>query len=92
MLDSKTIHSLITPNQNDFQYKKQGPSPISLVRATRIFSMAKKFKNNFDLSLDIGDNPIYPFWTGPRIVFEMSKVALFIVIQLCYNELLPVSH
>ena len=50
-----------TPTQNDFQYKKQGPSPISLVRATRIFSKAKTLKKKFDLSLDIGDNPIYPF-------------------------------
>ena len=33
-----------TPIQNNFQYKKQGPSPISLVRATRIFSKAKTIK------------------------------------------------
>ena len=39
----------------------QGPSPISLVRATRIFSKAKTLKKNFDLSLAIGDIPIYPF-------------------------------
>ena len=35
---------LYTPTQNNFQYKKQGPSPISLVRATRIFSKAKTLK------------------------------------------------
>ena len=51
-----------TPTQNDFQYKKQGPSPISLVKATRIFFKAKTFKKKFDLSLDFGDNQIYPFW------------------------------
>ena len=52
----------ITPIQNDFQYKKQEPSPISLLRATRKFSKAKTLKiNKFDLSLDFGDNPIYPF-------------------------------
>jgi hypothetical protein len=33
-----------TPTQNDCQYKKQGPSPIFLVRATRIFSKAKTLK------------------------------------------------
>ena len=50
-----------TPIQENFIYKKQGPSPISLVRATRIFSEAKTLKKNFDLSLAIGGNPIYPF-------------------------------
>ena len=50
-----------TPIQENFIYKKQGPSPISLVRDTRIFSKAKTLKKNFDLSLAIGDNPIYPF-------------------------------
>ena len=35
---------LYTPTQNNFQSKKQGPSPISLVRATRIFSKAKTMK------------------------------------------------
>ena len=50
-----------TPIQENFIYKKQGPSPISLVRATRIFSKAKTLKKNFDLSLAIGDIPIYPF-------------------------------
>ena len=33
-----------TPIQENFIYKKQGPSPISLVRATRIFSKAKTLK------------------------------------------------
>ena len=51
-----------SPMQENFIYKKQGPSPISLVRATRIFSKAKTLKKKFDLSLAIGDNPIYPFW------------------------------
>ena len=37
-------HIRRTPTQNNFQYKKQGPSPISLVRATRIFSKAKTMK------------------------------------------------
>jgi hypothetical protein len=50
-----------TPIQENFIYKKQGPSPISMVRATRIFSKAKTLKKFFDLSLAIGDNPIYPF-------------------------------
>jgi hypothetical protein len=50
-----------TPIQENSIYKKQGPSPISLVRATRIFSKAKTLKKKFDLSLAIGDNPIYPF-------------------------------
>jgi hypothetical protein len=53
---------LLTPIQENSIYKKQGPSPISLVRATRIFSKAKTLKKIFDLSLAIGDNPIYPFW------------------------------
>ena len=34
----------ITPIQENSIYKKQGPSPISLVRATRIFSKAKTLK------------------------------------------------
>ena len=59
MGQSKTAH---TPIKENSMYKKQGPSPISLVRATRIFSKAKTLKKNFDLSLAIGDNPIYPFW------------------------------
>ena len=42
-----------TPIQNGFQYKKQ--------EATRIFSKAKTLFF-FYLSLDIRDNPIYPFW------------------------------
>ena len=50
-----------TPIQNNFQYKKQAPSPIYLVRATKIFSKAKTLIFFFDLSLAIGDNPIYPF-------------------------------
>ena len=50
-----------TPIQENFIYKKQGPSPISMVRATRIFSKAKTLKKYFDLSLAIRDNPIYPF-------------------------------
>ena len=57
-----------TPIQENFIYKKQGPSPISLVRAARIFSKAKTLKKKFDLSLAIRDNPIYPFEiarTGP---------------------------
>ena len=59
MGQSKTAH---TPIKENSMYKKQGPSPISLVRATRIFSKAKTLKKNFfDLSLAIGDNPIYPF-------------------------------
>ena len=33
----------------------QGQAPISLVRATRIFSKAKTLKKNFDPSLAIGD-------------------------------------
>ena len=53
-----TVH---TPIQENFIYKKQGPSPIFLVRATKIFSKAKTLKKIFDLSLAIGDNPIYPF-------------------------------
>ena len=52
---------VVTPIQENFIYKKQGPSPISLVRATRIFSKAKTLTNFFDLSLTIGDIPIYPF-------------------------------
>ena len=51
------IGSRVTPIQESFLYKKQGPSPISLVRATRIFSKAKTLKKN-DLSLDFGENPI----------------------------------
>ena len=37
--------------------------------------------------LDLGDNPIYLFWDGQDldIYFEKSKVAVFIVIQLCYK-------
>ena len=27
-------------------------------------------------------------WTGPRKFFEMSKVAFFIIIQLCYGQFL----
>ena len=46
------IGLLNTPIQENFIYKKQGPSPISLVRATRIFSKAKTLKNFFDLSLE----------------------------------------
>ena len=37
---------MYTPIQENFIYKKQGPSPISLVRATRILSKAKTLKNN----------------------------------------------
>jgi hypothetical protein len=51
----------LTPIQENFIYKKQGPSPISLVRDARIFSKAKTLKKIFDPSLAIGDNPIYPF-------------------------------
>ena len=40
------IGSRVTPIQESFLYKKQGPSPISLVRATRIFSKAKTLKKN----------------------------------------------
>ena len=40
--------------------KKQGPSPISLVRATRIFFKAKTLKEIY-LPLDFGDNLIYSF-------------------------------
>ena len=50
-----------TPIQENFIYKKQGPSPIFMVKATRIFSKTKILKKKFDLSLAIGDNPIYPF-------------------------------
>ena len=55
-----------TPTQNNFQYKKQGPSPISLVRATRIFSKAKTLKKKLicHWPLAIRDNPIYPFRHG----------------------------
>ena len=49
-----------TPIQEIFIYKKRGPSPISLVRATRMFSKAKTLKK-LDLLLDFGDNPIYSF-------------------------------
>jgi hypothetical protein len=42
--------SWYTPIQENSIYKKQGPSPISLVRATRIFSKAKTLKKIFDLS------------------------------------------
>ena len=61
--NSKTLFGIkeFTPIQENFIYKKQGPSPISLVRAARIFSKAKTLKRKFDLSLAIGDNPIYPF-------------------------------
>ena len=48
-----------TPIHENFIYKKQGPSPISLLRVNRIFSKAKTLKK-IDLSLDFGDNPIYP--------------------------------
>jgi hypothetical protein len=50
-----------TSIQENSIYKKQGPSPISLVRATKIFSKSKTLKTKFDLSLAIGDNPIHPF-------------------------------
>ena len=50
LLKSKLWSTLIrkwyTPIQENFIYKKQGPSPISLVRATRIFSKAKTLKKN----------------------------------------------
>jgi hypothetical protein len=55
------VEMSVTPIQENFIYKKQGPSPISMVRATRIFSKVKTLKKKFDLSLAIGDNPIYPF-------------------------------
>ena len=61
LLESLIITKSYTPIQENFIYKKQGPSPISMVRATRIFSKAKTLKKKFDLSLAIGDNPIYPF-------------------------------
>jgi hypothetical protein len=51
----------LTPIQENFICKKQGPSQISMVRATRIFSKKKTLKKKFDLSLAIGDNPIYLF-------------------------------
>ena len=53
--------TVCAPIQEHCRYSKQGPSPISLVRATRIFSQAKTMKQKFDLPLDIGDNLIYPF-------------------------------
>jgi hypothetical protein len=43
-MSSCLLHT--TPIQENFIYKKQGPSPISLVRATRIFSKAKTLKKN----------------------------------------------
>ena len=44
VLNSDCLTYISTPIQNNFQYKKQEPSPISLVRATRIFSKAKTLK------------------------------------------------
>ena len=58
-----------TPIQKNFIYKKQGQSPIPPVRATRIFSKAKTLKKN-DLSLAIGDNPIYSFWNAHGQVIQ----------------------
>ena len=40
VLNSDCLTYISTPIQNNFQYKKQEPSPISLVRATRIFFKA----------------------------------------------------
>jgi hypothetical protein len=43
------------------EYVQKGwPSPVSLVRATWIFS--KEHERKIDLSLAIGHDPIYLFW------------------------------
>jgi hypothetical protein len=65
-VNSKILSSenyfIFTPIQEFFIYKKQVPSPISLVRAyTRIFSKAETINFFFYLALAIGYNPIYPF-------------------------------
>ena len=52
---------LYTLIQNNFQFKKQEPSTISLLLATRIFSKAKTLNFFFYLSLDFWDNPIILF-------------------------------
>ena len=60
---SKIVVTWGTPIQENFIYKKQGPSPISLVRATRIFSKAKTLKKNLICH--------WPLEIIPFIRFEM---------------------
>ena len=73
-----------------FERQKIEPVPIPLPGASRNFPDVKtrNEKKIYNWASEI--TPFIRFgsrWTGPRKFFEVSKVAFFIVIQLCYYEL-----
>ena len=81
--------------ESENERQKIEPVPIPLPRASRNFP---DVKTRNEIFFHNWTSEIIPFirfgmqMAGPRYFFEMSKVAFFIVIQLCYNELWPFSH
>ena len=81
---TKIMNNLLTLFETENESQKTKPVPIIVPRASRNFPDVKTRNEIFFYN-----------WTSeiiPFICFEMSKVAFFIVIQLCYNELWPFSH
>ena len=88
-------YTKITLFESENERQKIEPVPIPLPRASRNFPDVKT-RNDFFFIIGLRRKSHLSVlgcrWTGPRIFFEMSKVAFFIVIQLCYNGLWPFSH
>ena len=53
---------IITPGETEYEWKKTEQVPIQLPNIARTLFDAKKIIKKKFLSLDIGDNPIYPIW------------------------------
>ena len=86
-------HLTLFESENEWQKIEQ--VPILLPRASRNFP---NVKTRNEIFFHNWTSEIIPFirfvmqMDRTQKFFEMSKVAFFIVIQLCYNELWPFSH
>ena len=86
----------ITLFETENECQKTEPVPLPLPRASRNFP--KKQETKSKKKIIIGHQRLSHLfvlvsrWTGTRIFFELSKLAFFIVIPLCYNELWLVCH
>ena len=62
--------SILTLFKNENEWQKTKQVPIPLLRASRNFPVVKTRNKN---QMDLGDNPIYPFWVSSYPV--MTKVS-----------------
>jgi hypothetical protein len=87
---SRSTSWLVTPHVTKFQLIRTTNKKVLFLKkkfGMLVFETLKNKKSDF-----LNSNTCFCSRLYGRFFFEMSKVAFFIVIQLCYNELWPVYH